>query len=63
MQNDFDLDDWQQLNELQQLKDEFLKEHPKGWFEEKQKTKNQNRVSVNAFYNVAENIQIGRAHV
>lgn len=58
MQNDFDLDDWQQLNELQQLKDEFLKEHPKGWFEEKQKTKNQNRVSVNAFYNVAENIHV-----
>ena len=58
MQNDFNLDDWQQLNELQQLKDEFLKEHPKGWFEEKQKTKNQNRVSVNAFYNVAENIHV-----
>lgn len=57
-QNDFDLDDWEQSNELQQLKDEFLKEHPKGWFEEKQKTKTQNRVQVNAFYKAVENIHV-----
>ena len=57
-QNDFDLDDIEHRNELERLKEDFLSLHPKAVFEEKQKTKTQNRVSVNAIYNVIENVHV-----
>lgn len=57
-QNDFDLDNIDHYKELHVLKNQFLKEHPMGWFEETKKTKTQNRVSVNAFYKIVDNIHV-----
>lgn len=54
---DFDFADLDHLEELQRLKDEFLKEHPMGYFEEKEtKTSRSHKLKVTAFYRVVEAI-------
>ena len=54
---DFDFTDLDHLEELQRLKDEFLKEHPMGYFEEKEtKTSRSHKLKVTAFYRVVEAI-------
>lgn len=54
---DFDVDNEQHMQELDELKSEFLKEHPCGFFDVKEtKTKKLNRVKVTGIYRVVESI-------
>ena len=54
---DFDVENEQHMQELEQLKSEFLKEHPCGFFDVKEtKTKKLNRVKVTGIYRVVESI-------
>lgn len=54
---DFDVDNETHMKELDRLKSEFLKEHPCGYFEEKEtKTKKLHRLKVTGFYRVVESI-------
>lgn len=57
-QNDWNLDDVEQVELLSKTKDDFLKLHPKAWFEESQITKTQNRVKLTAFYRMAETLNV-----
>lgn len=56
--NDFDLDDKNHLQLLDDLKSDFLIEHPKGGFVETSITKTQNRVKVVAEYKEAPNLMV-----
>ena len=56
--NDFDLDDKNHLQLLDDLKSDFLIEHPKGGFVETSTTKTQNRVKVVAEYKEAPNLMV-----
>lgn len=54
---DFDVENEQHMQELEQLKREFLREHPCGFFDVKEtKTKKLNRVKVTGIYRVVESI-------
>lgn len=54
---DFDMNNEAHMIELEQLKKEFLVEHPCGYFEEKEtKTSKSHKVKVTAFYRVVEAI-------
>lgn len=54
---DFDVNNEAHMFELEQLKKEFLVEHPCGYFEEKEtKTSKSHKVKVTAFYRVVEAI-------
>lgn len=58
-QNDFDLDNPEHVNQLRLAKDEFLKLHPKAWFEETRlPVKTQNRVKLTGFYRMAETLNV-----
>lgn len=56
--NDFDLDDEAHVKLLNQLKDDFLKEHPLGVFVETKTTKTQNRIKVVGEYKEAPNLMV-----
>ena len=57
-QNDYDLDNPEHVNQLNLAKEEFLKLHPKAWFEEGKLTKTQNRVKLIGFYRIAETLNV-----
>lgn len=57
-QNDYDLDNPEHVNQLNLAKEEFLKLHPKAWFEEGKLTKTQNRVKLIGFYRMAETLNV-----
>lgn len=55
--SEFDVDNEIHMGELNRLKSEYLKEHPLGWFEEKEtKTSKSHRVKVNAIHRVVDSI-------
>lgn len=54
----FDLDEESHVKELNELKKQWLDEHPLGYFEETKTTKTMNKWKVVAFYNVAPNLMV-----